>query len=107
MYFAQAASVNHIFFESSKIFSTRLYLIKSFRGRMQAIGKPSRGQRTRSNANTAYKNDNFVKMYISQFNKSHIKIEPVKRINYRIVQRKVLKKTPKYLKKTAERRINL
>lgn len=107
VYFAQVTSVNHSFHEALRISSVRLYLIRSFRGKNQSLGKPSRGQRTRSNANTAYKKDNIVKAFISEFKKTHIKVEPVKKINYKQVQRKFLKKKPKFLKKTMKKKLNL
>ena len=36
--------------ELNKLNVVRLFLIKSFKGKAQAVGKPSRGQRTWSNA---------------------------------------------------------
>lgn len=107
MYFAQVTSVNHSFNEILRASSVRLYLIRSFRGKNQALGKPSRGQRTRSNANTAYKKDNIVKAFISQFKKTHVKVEPIKKINYKQVKRKFFKKKPKFQKKTMKKKINL
>lgn len=46
MFLAQLTSVNGDYFALLKSNLIRLYLIRSFRGRAQAIGKPSRGQRT-------------------------------------------------------------
>lgn len=43
----------------------RLYLIKSYRGRSLALGKPSHGQRTWSNANTSKKKKSLFKSFIS------------------------------------------
>ena len=45
-YFSRVMSINHPLEEILRYTIIRLYLIKSFRGRCQAIGKPSRGQRT-------------------------------------------------------------
>jgi len=44
------SSLNYKISEVQYLNLVRLYLIKSYRGRAQALGKPSRGQRTWSNA---------------------------------------------------------
>jgi ribosomal protein S13 len=46
MYLSQLSSINSNIFELIKYNLIRLYLIKTFRGRCHALGKPSRGQRT-------------------------------------------------------------
>jgi len=46
IYLSQLVTVDAVFAEMFKYNLIRLYLIKSYRGRCQAIGKPSRGQRT-------------------------------------------------------------
>jgi ribosomal protein S13 len=46
IYFSQITSVNAPLIELHRYLLIRLYLIKSFRGRAQALGKPCRGQRT-------------------------------------------------------------
>jgi len=46
MYLSQMISINYGIKDLVKYNILRLYLIKSFRGRAQALGKPSRGQRT-------------------------------------------------------------
>jgi len=46
MYLAQMTSVNHEVSDLFKYNLIRLYLIRSFRGKAQGMGKPSRGQRT-------------------------------------------------------------
>jgi hypothetical protein len=48
--FSQITSVNHTVLDFTKSNLIRLYLIKTTRGRAHALGKPSRGQRTWSNA---------------------------------------------------------
>ena len=48
--FSQINSVNNQIPELKKLNTLRLYLIKSYRGRCHAIGKPVNGQRTWSNA---------------------------------------------------------
>lgn len=44
--FSQINSVNHEYHELYRLNILRLYLIKSYRGRCHALGKPVRGQRT-------------------------------------------------------------
>jgi ribosomal protein S13 len=46
MYFSQINSINFSILEMERYNVIRLYLTKTFRGRAQALGKPSRGQRT-------------------------------------------------------------
>jgi len=43
---SQVTSVNNQISEIQKYNLIRLYLTKTYRGRAQALGKPSRGQRT-------------------------------------------------------------
>jgi len=44
--FSQVNSVNNSIEDIKKLNILRLYLIKSYRGRCHALGKPTRGQRT-------------------------------------------------------------
>jgi ribosomal protein S13 len=46
MYLSQITSINNSIGELVRYNLIRLYLIKTHRGRAQALGKPSRGQRT-------------------------------------------------------------
>jgi ribosomal protein S13 len=48
--FSQLSSINYQVSDLHKLNIIRLFLIKSFRGKAQAMGKPCRGQRTWSNA---------------------------------------------------------
>ena len=47
---SQLSTVNNQTSEIVRLTLVRLYLIRSRRGRFQAVGKPTRGQRTWSNA---------------------------------------------------------
>ena len=64
MYLSQITSINHNLFELTRYNLIRLYLIKTFRGRAQALGKPCRGQRTWSNAKTAYRCNRIIRFFI-------------------------------------------
>lgn len=44
--YSQVNSVNNTVYDLTRLNIIRLYLIKSYRGRCHAIGKPVRGQRT-------------------------------------------------------------
>jgi len=46
MYLSQLISINNNIFELIKYNIIRLYLIKTFKGRCHALGKPVKGQRT-------------------------------------------------------------
>jgi len=46
VFLSQFSSVNGRLKELHRLIFIRLYLIKTFRGRAHALGKPSRGQRT-------------------------------------------------------------
>jgi len=50
MYLSQLTSVSNDVHELMRINAIRNYLIKNFKGKSQALGKPSHGQRTWSNA---------------------------------------------------------
>ena len=50
IWFSQFSSVNGKVNEVKRLSLIRLYLIKTTRGRSHALGKPSRGQRSWSNA---------------------------------------------------------
>jgi ribosomal protein S13 len=71
----------------------RLYLIKTFRGRAQSLGKPSRGQRTWSNAWTAFNQNTLLRSFINEVNKHRKKrSDTVKKKNYKLIARKLKKK---------------
>jgi ribosomal protein S13 len=89
MYFGQLSSVSHEIDELTKYNLIRLYLIKSFRGKAQAIGKPSRGQRTWSNAWTAYKLNTPLKQFVSEMKKIHFKTKVVESKNKKILKKKI------------------
>lgn len=65
-----------------------MYLIKSFRGKAQAFGKPSRGQRTWSNAWTAYLANKELRIFISEVQKQLNKEKKEEKINYKLLKKK-------------------
>jgi len=50
MYLSRITSINNRINEFIRYSLIRIYLIRTHRGKAQALGKPSRGQRTWSNA---------------------------------------------------------
>jgi len=69
MYLSQLTSINNDINELIRYNLIRLYLIKTFRGRAQSLGKPSRGQRTWSNAWNSYKCNTIIKNFIQEVKK--------------------------------------
>ena len=72
----------------------RLYLTRTTRGRSHALGKPSRGQRTWSNAWNAYKLPNYTRKFISDFQKVLQKEKKEEKKDYKRVKR-IQTKQPK------------
>jgi len=93
IFLSQFSSVNNRISEIYRYSLIRLYLIKSVRGRSHALGKPSRGQRTWSNAWTAYKYNKNTRLFISRLQtlirKKYKKIKK----NYKLIEKKSLKPT--------------
>lgn len=101
MYLSQLTSINNNIFELKRYNIIRLYLIRSFRGKAQALGKPSRGQRTWSNAATAYTYNKTLRLFIAEVKKNNvIKKEPTV-INFKKLKKKI-KKAPVKIKMQIE-----
>jgi len=88
MYLSQMTGVSNDVNELWKYNLVRLYLIKSFRGKAQALGKPSRGQRTWSNAWTAYKISSPLKVFITEMRKTHFVKKAPESKNKKILKKK-------------------
>lgn len=90
---SQVSSVNNQLNEVDRYNLIRLYLIKSYRGKAQAIGKPSHGQRTWSNAWTAYNYNRTVRAFVSELQRTLNKNKVEEKINYKLIKRKLRKPT--------------
>lgn len=106
IYLSQMTGISNDVKELWKYNLIRIYLIKTFKGKAQAFGKPSRGQRTWSNAWTSYKLSTPLKTFITEMKKIYfIKKKPESK------NKKILKKKPKILHvnkiKTEKKKINL
>lgn len=91
MYFSQLININNSIDDLIRYNLIRLYLIKSFKGRAQAIGKPSRGQRTWSNGSTAYKNNKTLRLFITNIKKNFISATKLESKNLKILKKKIKK----------------
>lgn len=95
MYVAQLINTSNDIYNLTRLNLVRLYLIKSFRGRAQMLGKPSRGQRTWSNAWTAYKYNKILKIFVNQVIKNNKISKKPEKIDYKRVKRKLRKRDVK------------
>lgn len=93
--FSDITSVNNSIYDLTRYNLLRLYLIKTTRGRSHALGKPSRGQRTWSNAWTAYNCNNTTRSFISTYQKLKKETEREEKINYKLIQKKSIRKQKK------------
>lgn len=95
MFFAQNISVNNEVFELVRYNLIRLFLIKSFRGKCSALGKPSRGQRTRSNSSTNFKKNQIIKTFLQQVRKNNVIEKKPETLNRKLLKKKSKIKKPK------------
>lgn len=95
MYLSQIISINNNIFEIIKYNFLRLYLIKTFRGRCHALGKPSRGQRTWSNAQNAKKCNKTTKNFIQEVKKFNFVEKKKENLSKKFIKKKIKKKAPK------------
>ena len=86
--FSQITNINGQESELKRANLIRLYLTKSTRGRSHALGKPSRGQRTWSNAWNAYKLNNVTREFISSYQKILLQEKKEVKRDYRRVEKK-------------------
>ena len=86
--FSQVTSVNSTTSDLTRYNFLRLYLIKTTRGRSHALGKPSRGQRTWSNAWTAYNYNSETRAFISAYQKLKKSTIREEKIDYRMIKKK-------------------
>lgn len=102
---SQVTTVNNPPIDLIKIRIIRLYLIKTYKGKCHALGKPVHGQRTWSNAWGSYKNNTILRDFISEVKKNIKPETKVEKIDYRNPKQKfVRKKKPIKLVKKAVRK---
>lgn len=88
---SRISTTNHPISEVVRYNIIRLYLIRSYRGRAQALGKPSRGQRTWSNSWTAHYNNSIIRSFISLVKKINAENKKPEKIDYKKVQKRLVK----------------
>lgn len=93
--YSQVSSVNSTVTELKRLNIIRLYLIKSYRGRCHAIGKPVRGQRTWSNAWMSYNTNKVLRTFISEARRKANQNKKEVKKNYKVVQKKYITKKKK------------
>ena len=101
---SKITSLNYQISEVHESNLIRLYLIKSYRGKSQAMGKPSRGQRTWSNAWTAYKYNNTLLNWITTIQKTLEKEKKEEQLNFIIIKKKLVKSSKEGIIKQPEKK---
>ena len=96
---SQVNSVNNKVDELKRLNIIRLFLIKSYRGRSHALGKPVRGQRTWSNAWNSFNVNSTLRRFISETSAQLRSQTKAEKINYKVVKKK-------YATKSASKRKN-
>ena len=99
--FSQINSVNNQVQDTIRLSTIRDYLIKSYRGRCHALGKPVRGQRTWSNAWNSFNLNKNLKLFISETSKALEKDKVKEKINYKVIKKKYITKRKKIQTNTA------
>lgn len=107
MYLSQIISINSSIFDLIKYNLIRKYLIKTFQGRCHALGKPSRGQRTWSNASTSYRYNRLIRSFIRQVKKNNVTEKKVESLNMKLTKKKIKKNTPKIKMVITKKKKNL
>ena len=90
--FSKITSINNTVADLTRYNLLRLYLIKTTRGRSHALGKPSRGQRTWSNAWTAYNHNKVTRAFIGEYQKIQNANKQTEKVNYKLLKKKSLRK---------------
>ena len=93
--FSQVNTVNNRVNDLQNLNIIRLYLIKSYRGRSHALGKPVRGQRTWSNAWNSYNINKNLRNFIGETRKQIKKNLKPEKINYKVLKKKYTSKKRK------------
>jgi ribosomal protein S13 len=93
--FSQINTVNNRIQDLHKLAIIRLYLIKSYRGRCHALGKPVRGQRTWANAWSSYNNNKVLRGFISETRRLLKQSSRDEKINFKVVKKKYASKKKK------------
>ena len=103
-YYSQTASVNETIKDVHKFNVIRYYLIRSYRGKCHALGKPVHGQRTWSNAWSSFNSNLTLRRFISETKRNLQKNQKEEKINFRLIKKKYANKQKK-VKKVEEKKL--
>ena len=103
--YSQINSVNNQSPELYRLAIIRLYLIKSYKGRCHALGKPVRGQRTWSNAWNAYNVNKTLRSFISETRRLLRQSAREEKINFKVVKKKYASKQKKKTKTLKKKKL--
>ena len=93
--FSQINTINNNISEIQYYNILRLYLIKSYKGRCHALGKPVKGQRTWSNSWNSYNLNKVLRNFIRDTSNFLKKNERQEKINYKLIKKKLANKSKK------------
>ena len=93
MLVSKMSSINNSILEMDVLHIVRLYLLKTMKGRSHMLGKPVRGQRTWSNAWTAYNSNRLLRSFVTQAYLILNKDIKVEKIDYKRLKKKQKKKS--------------
>ena len=103
--FSQINSVNNSPNELKRLNIIRSYLIKSYRGKCHALGKPVRGQRTWANAWNSYNVNKSLRVFISNTKRQLKQNMKEEKINYKMTKKKYATKSKKINKTVHKKNI--
>ena len=101
-YYSQVASVNETLNELKRFNIIRYYLVKSYRGKCHALGKPVHGQRTWSNSWSSYNSNLTLRRFISETKRNLDKDKKEEKINFKFIKKKYMNQQKK-IKKTEKK----
>lgn len=88
VFLSQVHTVNNTYTDLLRLRIMQSYLIKSYRGRCHAIGKPVKGQRTWSNGWNSYRTNNTLRYFLIEIRRKAQKSITSEKINYKVVKKK-------------------
>jgi len=103
--FSQINSVNNSSNELYRLNVIRLYLIRSYRGKCHALGKPVKGQRTWSNAWNSYNVNKTLRVFISSTKHQIRQNLREEKINYKLTKKKYATKAKKNKKLVVKKHV--
>lgn len=88
LFLSKLLNINSNIFKWTYYNLIRLYMNRSKKGKAQALGKPSRGQRTWSNAQTSYILNTTIRRFVNNIKKTYNLKPTIEKKNFKVVQKK-------------------